>query len=75
MNRTARTTLPCATALAKLAEELTQHVKSRLAPYKYPRWIEFMDDLPKSGTGKIQRFKLGEIEQRSGAAKRTRASS
>ncbi len=41
-----------------LAEELRQHVKSRLAPYKYPRWIEFIDELPKTATGKIQRFKL-----------------
>jgi benzoate-CoA ligase len=41
-----------------LAEELKQFVKSRLAPYKYPRWIEFVDELPKTATGKIQRFKL-----------------
>ena len=43
---------------AALAEELAQHVKSQLAPYKYPRWIEFIDELPKTATGKIQRFKL-----------------
>ena len=41
-----------------LAEELRRHVKDRLAPYKYPRWIEFIDELPKTATGKIQRFKL-----------------
>jgi len=41
-----------------LAEELRQHVKSQLAPYKYPRWIEFIDELPKTATGKIQRFRL-----------------
>jgi len=41
-----------------LAEALQAHVKSRLAPYKYPRWIEFIDELPKTATGKIQRFKL-----------------
>jgi len=41
-----------------LAEALKQHVKSLLAPYKYPRWIEFIDELPKTATGKIQRFKL-----------------
>jgi benzoate-CoA ligase len=41
-----------------LAEELRHHVKTRLAPYKYPRWIEFTDELPKTATGKIQRFKL-----------------
>jgi benzoate-CoA ligase len=37
---------------------LKAHVKGRLAPYKYPRWIEFVDDLPKTATGKIQRFRL-----------------
>ena len=37
---------------------LKAHVKSRLAPYKYPRWIEVREDLPKTATGKIQRFKL-----------------
>lgn len=40
------------------AEELLQHCKSGLAKYKYPRWITFVDDLPKTATGKIQRFKL-----------------
>jgi benzoate-CoA ligase len=40
------------------AEELQKHVKSLLAPYKYPRWIEFVPELPKTATGKIQRFKL-----------------
>jgi benzoate-CoA ligase len=39
-------------------EDLKAHVKSKLAPYKYPRWIEFASDLPKTATGKIQRFKL-----------------
>jgi len=41
-----------------LADELKLHVKSKLAPYKYPRWVEFVDELPKTATGKIQRFKL-----------------
>jgi benzoate-CoA ligase len=41
-----------------LKAALQQHVKDRLAPYKYPRWIEFMPELPKTATGKIQRFKL-----------------
>lgn len=40
------------------AEELKKWVLDRLAKYKYPRWIEFVDLLPKSTTGKIQRFKL-----------------
>ena len=41
-----------------LKSALQQHVKDKLAPYKYPRWIEFMSELPKTATGKIQRFKL-----------------
>jgi 4-hydroxybenzoate-CoA ligase/benzoate-CoA ligase len=41
-----------------LAEELKTFVKSRLALYKYPRWIVFTDELPKTATGKIQRYKL-----------------
>jgi benzoate-CoA ligase family protein len=41
-----------------LAAELRDLVKDRLAPYKYPRWIEFVPELPKTSTGKIQRFKL-----------------
>src|SRR5476649_1983222 len=45
-------------ATPELAKALQQHVKDRLAPYKYPRWIEFMNELPKTATGKIQRFKL-----------------
>src|SRR5581483_2169743 len=46
------------TGSAHLADALKQHVKDRLAPYKYPRWIEFVGELPKTATGKIQRFKL-----------------
>ena len=42
----------------ELRKELQDHVKASLAKYKYPRWIEFVDELPKSSTGKIQRFKL-----------------
>jgi len=41
-----------------LGEVLKQHVKDKLAPYKYPRWLEFVSELPKTATGKIQRFKL-----------------
>ena len=43
---------------AALAAALQEFVKGRLAPFKYPRWIEFADELPKTATGKIQRFKL-----------------
>jgi benzoate-CoA ligase len=47
-----------AAATAALADELKAFVKDRIAPYKYPRWIEFVPELPKTATGKIQRFKL-----------------
>jgi benzoate-CoA ligase len=48
---------------AKASEaDLKAFVKDRLAPYKYPRFIEFVADLPKTATGKIQRFKLRERE-------------
>lgn len=42
----------------RLVKALQEHVKSCLAPHKYPRWIEFAKELPKTATGKIQRFKL-----------------
>jgi benzoate-CoA ligase len=45
-------------ASAAMADDLRRHVKSQLAQYKYPRSIEFVDELPKTATGKIQRFKL-----------------
>ena len=41
-----------------MSRVLQDHVKSLLAPFKYPSWIEFRADLPKTATGKIQRFKL-----------------
>jgi benzoate-CoA ligase family protein len=47
-----------AAARDAMSRALQEHVKTRLAPYKYPRWIEFRQDLPKTATGKIQRFKL-----------------
>jgi len=47
-----------AAACDTLALALQEHCKQKLAPYKYPRWIEFRTDLPKTATGKIQRFKL-----------------
>jgi benzoate-CoA ligase len=45
------------------AADLQAHVKSRLAPYKYPRWIAFVAELPKTATGKIQRFRLRAAER------------
>jgi 4-hydroxybenzoate-CoA ligase len=41
--------------------ELQTHVKQRIGVWKYPRWIEFVDTLPKTATGKIQRFRLREV--------------
>jgi benzoate-CoA ligase len=52
----------------ELAAELQQYVRSRLAEYKRPRWVEFIDELPKTATGKLQRYKLRER-----AAERTAA--
>jgi benzoate-CoA ligase len=52
---------------ADLGRELVEFVRGRLADYKRPRWIEFAADLPKTATGKIQRFKL---RQRAAAARR-----
>ena len=52
--------------------ELKAFVKEKLAAYKYPRAIEFVDELPKTATGKIQRFRLRERE-RAGASRRERA--
>jgi benzoate-CoA ligase len=46
-----------------LADELKQFVKAKLAPHKYPRLLEFIAELPKTATGKIQRFRLREGEQ------------
>jgi benzoate-CoA ligase len=48
--------------LAGLEDELKAFVRSKLAPHKYPRQIEFLAELPKTATGKIQRFRLRERE-------------
>jgi len=47
-----------ARATDQLAAELRQFARQRIAPYKYPRQIEFLRELPKTPTGKIQRYKL-----------------
>jgi 4-hydroxybenzoate-CoA ligase len=44
-----------------LSETLKAHVKDRIGVWKYPRWIDFVDSLPKTATGKIQRFRLREV--------------
>ena len=46
-----------------LVDEIQEHVKQTLAPYKYPRAVEFVEELPRTETGKIQRVKLREREQ------------
>jgi len=52
------------TACAQMAKALQDHVKARIAPYKYPRSIRFRTALPKTATGKIQRFKLRDSDDR-----------
>jgi 2-aminobenzoate-CoA ligase len=52
---------------AALASELQEHVKREIAPYKYPRAIEFVAQLPKTETGKLKRFALRQMA-RAGAA-------
>ncbi|CAM4284862.1 4-hydroxybenzoate--CoA ligase [Bordetella tumbae] len=47
---------------ADTGEALQQYVKQHLAPFKYPRQINFTEDLPKTATGKIQRFRLRQLE-------------
>jgi benzoate-CoA ligase family protein len=49
------------TASDELAKELIQYCREKMAEYKRPRWIEFVQELPKTATGKIQRFKLREM--------------
>jgi 4-hydroxybenzoate-CoA ligase len=49
-------------ARGDLDAALREHVKTTVGPWKYPRWIEVLDSLPKTATGKIQRFKLREMD-------------
>ena len=49
------------TADAAMAKALQDHVKQAVAPYKYPRAVSFVDSLPRTQTGKLQRFKLHEL--------------
>jgi 4-hydroxybenzoate-CoA ligase len=49
----------------RLLETLKVHVKQQAGPWKYPRWIELRTDLPRTSTGKIQRFKLREEDLQS----------
>ncbi len=60
---------PCAFIVLKadylpspeLEAELKQFVKDKIAVYKYPRWVEFVENLPRTATGKLQRFKLRQL--------------
>jgi acyl-coenzyme A synthetase/AMP-(fatty) acid ligase len=47
----------------ELVKELQQHAKNATAPYKYPREIEFVDELPKTASGKIRRVELRQREE------------
>ena len=49
---------------AKLEDELKEYVKKTLAPYKYPRWIEFVESLPRGPGGKLLRYKLRPMRRR-----------
>ena len=53
---------PATSASDALAAELREHVKTVTAPYKYPREIEFVADLPKTISGKIRRTELRDME-------------
>jgi acetyl-CoA synthetase len=48
---------------AALIAELQTHVRGKLAPYEYPKEIEFIDELPMTTTGKVQRRVLRQLEQ------------
>jgi 4-hydroxybenzoate-CoA ligase len=54
------------TADDRFFETIKLHVKERAGPWKFPRWIELRSDLPKTATGKIQRFKLRDEELAAG---------
>jgi len=58
---------PDVTADAQLVAELQEHVKREIAPYKYPRAVEFVTQLPKTETGKLKRFALRQLAQAAGA--------
>ena len=53
------------TANAQLVRELQDWVAERIGNYKHPRWIEFLPELPKTATGKLQRYKLRELQAQS----------
>ena len=52
-----------ASSRGSMATVLQEFVKAQIAPYKYPREVEFVDTLPRTETGKVQRFKLRQMEK------------
>jgi len=48
----------------QLVRELQEHVKHETAPYKYPRIVEFVDELPKTISGKIRRVEIREKDRK-----------
>ena len=54
----------------ELERALREYVKQELAPYKYPRWIEFVAELPKGPNGKVLRYKLRDRIRGSGRSRR-----
>lgn len=48
----------------QLANELQEMVGKKIGGYKRPHWIEFLPEIPKTATGKLQRFKLRELQER-----------
>lgn len=53
--------LPANLADESMVKTLQDHVKATIAPYKYPRIVSFVDKLPRTETGKLQRFKLRQL--------------
>ena len=62
LSESAKNELKSETDIQNLQKELQDHCKRVTAPYKYPRKIEFVDSLPKTVSGKIQRVKLRQLE-------------
>ena len=62
LSESAKNALKSETDVQSLQKELQDHCKRVTAPYKYPRKIEFVDSLPKTVSGKIQRVKLRQLE-------------
>ena len=57
-----RAARPGSSATTQCVKRLQDHVKATIAPYKYPRSIKFIEALPKTQTGKIQRFRLKQAQ-------------